>query len=138
MNSSTVPNKEPVIFGDGTPHFFRIWFLDSLKPALDNIRAISSILPWGSFIIACGIVHCMQGGGVSYLFLPLYHSKAGEGTAAASHLRRALRPGPAPVNFTSCIVGGTVEEEGKQCLHTPLAGTLRLLFSVTLNKQSHA
>lgn len=45
----------------------------------------------------------------AHLFSPLYHSNVGEGTAAASHLSRAVRPRPTPWLFISWIDGATGE-----------------------------
>lgn len=44
-----------------------------------------------------------------HLFSLLYHSYFGAGTAAASHLSRALRPSPIPWLFISWMVGATEE-----------------------------
>lgn len=46
-----------------------------------------------------------------HLFSPLYHSNVGAGTAAASHLSRAVRPRPIPWLFISWMVGATGEYE---------------------------
>lgn len=48
---------------------------------------------------------------ITHLFSPLYHSNVGEGTAAASHLSRAVRPRPTPWLFISWIDGGTEESK---------------------------
>lgn len=45
----------------------------------------------------------------AHLFSPLNHSNVGEGTAAASHLSRAVRPGTTPWLFISWMLGATGE-----------------------------
>lgn len=43
----------------------------------------------------------------AHLFSPLYHSNVGEGTAATSHLSRAVRPRPTQWLFISWMAGAT-------------------------------